>query len=101
MEEEESELSRKIKRKAKRKAKDVLISVMPLLIVILVLIVVLESVFSVFTNIMDKMIELGANLKTRLDSFWKWFTDDYWIKLDKEIEYTEVDEETRTGNNKD
>lgn len=101
MEEEESELSRRAKQKAKKIAIRILIKILPIIVGILVVIVVATSVLSIFTNIMDKMLELAANIKTAVTSFWKWFTDDYWIKLDKEIEYTEVDEETRTGNNKD
>lgn len=98
--EEESELSRLAKQKAKRTAKRLLIKILPVIAGILVLVLVATAVASIFTNIMEKLAELAANVKTRLDSFWKWFTDDYWIKLDKEIEFTEIDEETRSGSSK-
>lgn len=100
MEEEESQVSRMAKQKAKNLGKKILIKMLPYIIGLLLVIVIASSVFSIFTSIMDKMVELAANVKTNVISFWKWVTDDYWIKLDKEIEFTVVDPETRTRNNK-
>ena len=100
MEDEESQVSRMAKQKAKNLGKKILIKLLPYIIGLLLVIVIASSVFSIFTSIMDKMVELAANVKTNVISFWKWVTDDYWIKLDKEIEFTVVDPETRTRNNK-
>ena len=98
--EEESQLSRKAKEKAKRFAKKIFIKLLPVILGILILIVIATSVLSIFTSIMDKMAELAANIKTSLTNFWKWLTDDYWIKLDKEVEFEVTDPQTRTANNK-
>ena len=97
--EEESELSRKAKQKAKNKVKKLLLSALPTIIGILIVVVIAAGVLSIFTTMMDKMAELASNVKVTVSNFWKWFTDDYWIKLDKEIEFTGIDEATRSRSN--
>lgn len=64
---------------------------------VMITILLVSIVFCVFNAIKDKMIELASSIKNVAVGFWKWLTDDYWIKLDKEIDYEEVDVETRTG----
>ena len=39
------------------------------------------------------IIELSSKLVGAVKSFWNWLTNDYWIKLDEDIEY--VDSNTR------
>lgn len=64
---------------------------------VMIFVMLVGAIFSVFNTIKDKMIELASNIKTTVVSFWKWFTDDYWIKLDKEVEFETIDKDTRTN----
>ena len=84
---------------AKKIAKKALIKMMPVLVGLLIIIVIATAVFSVFTAIKDKVIEILSNVGNALNKFWKWLTDDYWIKLDDKVETTVTNEETRSGRN--
>lgn len=85
----------KIKAKLKRTLK---IKLVPIVAVIVALIIVAMSFYTIMMTVEGKLIELRSNLTTAVTSFWKWMTDDYWIKLDKEIEFSYLDEETRRRN---
>ncbi len=56
------------------------------------------SLLGVFEAVKQKIQELLSSIKKALASFWRWITDDYWIKLDDEIEYTTTTN-TRPANN--
>lgn len=63
----------------------------------MVMLMIIVTIVCVFNAIKDKMIELASSIKNTTISFWKWLTDDYWIKLNQEVEYEEIDAETRTN----
>ena len=84
---------------AKKIAKKALIKMTPALVGILIIVVIATAVFSVFSAIKDKVIEILSNVGTALNKFWKWIRDDYWIKLDDKVETTVTNEETRTRRN--
>lgn len=75
-------------------------AVLPVFISILIVVIIASAVFTVFTTIKEKMIELASNTKTAVTGFWKWFTDDYWIKLDEKVEVTTIDDSGRRNNQK-
>lgn len=75
-------------------------AVLPVFISILIIVIIASAVFTVFTTIKEKMIELASNTKTAVTGFWKWFTDDYWIKLDEKVEVTTLDDSGRRNNQK-
>lgn len=75
-------------------------AVLPVFISILIVVIIASAVFTVFTTIKEKMIELASNTKTAVTGFWKWFTDDYWIKLDEKVEVTAIDDSGRRNNQK-
>lgn len=79
----------KILKKLKRKM------LLPIIAGILSVIIIAMSFYAIMMTVENKLIELSSNLTTAVTSFWKWMTDDYWIKLDKEIEFSYLDEETR------
>lgn len=79
----------KIKNKLKRKI------LIPIVAGILAVIIIAMSFYAIIMTVEDKLIELSSNLTTAVTSFWKWMSDDYWIKLDKEIEFSYLNEETR------
>ena len=60
-------------------------------------IIVALCFFGLLNAMKDKMIDLFANAGTAIRGFiaetWQWMTDDYWIKLEEEVEYT-VDADT-------
>lgn len=66
---------------------------------ILVVIIIAVALLSIFTNVVDKLIELASGLGKSIRTFWKWIIDDYWIRLDDDIEYTATDN-TRSGSYK-
>mgnify|MGYP007121887910 FL=1 len=53
------------------------------------------SFYAIIMTVQDTLINLMSNATTTVSSFWKWMTDDYWIKLDKEIEFSYLDKDTR------
>ncbi len=79
----------KIKNKLKRKI------LIPIVAGILAVIIIAMSFYAITMTVESKLIELASNLSTAVTSFWKWMSDDYWIKLDKEIEFSYLNEETR------
>lgn len=82
--------------KQKKKVKKILImKLMPVVAGILAVIIVAMLFYTIIMTVEDKLIELSSNLTTAVTSFWKWMTDDYWIKLDKEVEFSYLNEETR------
>lgn len=85
----------KLSKNKKIAKKMILKYVMPIFITILVITILASAVFTIFTTIKEKMIELASNIKTAVSGFWKWFKDDYWIKLDEEIEVTVYDDSGR------
>lgn len=97
----EDKLKKAEKEKTKRMLKKkILPMILPIFIPILIVVIIGSSLLSVFTTMVDKLIELASNIKTTVASFWKWFTDDYWIKLDKEIEFEVLDQQTRRNDYK-
>lgn len=60
-------------------------------------IIIAACLFGVINAIKDKMVDLMANAATSVSGFlsktWQWMTDDYWIKLDEEMEFI-VDTDT-------
>lgn len=79
----------KIKNKLKRKI------LIPIVAGILAVIIIAMSFYAITMTVESKLIELASNLSTAVTSFWKWMSDDYWIKIDKEIEFSYLNEETR------
>ncbi len=79
----------KIKNKLKRKI------LIPIFAGSLAVILIAMSFYAIIMTVESKLIELSSNLTTSVTSFWKNMTDDYWIKLDKEIEFIYTNEETR------
>lgn len=61
------------------------------LIPLLIVVIMAASLFGVLNRMKNEMIQLFSNAKTSLTSFlsdvWKWFTDDYWIDLEEEMDY--------------
>lgn len=53
------------------------------------------SFYAIIMTVQDTLISLMSNATTTVSNFWKWMTDDYWIKLDKEIEFSYLDKDTR------
>ena len=84
----------------KKITKKILSTITPVLIGILIVIIITTAVFSVFTAIKDKVIEILSDARATLNKFWKWIRDDYWIKLDETVEITVTNEKTRTRRNK-
>lgn len=84
-----------IKNRTKGKLKKVAIGILIKMIPVLIIIVLATQLFTVFSEIKDIMIDLMSNIGTSVTSFWKNFTDDYWIKLDKETTFNNKNEETR------
>lgn len=89
IEEKANQEKNKIKNKFKRKM------LIPIIAGALAIVIILMSFYAITMTVENKLIELRSNLTTAVTSFWKWMTDDYWIKLDKEIEFSYLDEETR------
>lgn len=90
---------KKVEEKAKAKLKKALkIKLIPVVAGILALVIIAMFFYAIMMTVEGKLIELRSNLTTAVTSFWKWMTDDYWIKLDKEIEFSYLDEETRRRN---
>lgn len=56
---------------------------------ILIIVVIVSTFLTVLKAVLDKIIELGSKLIRSVQSFWNWLTNDYWIKLDEDIEYTD------------
>lgn len=82
--------SEKIKKKIRLK---IILAALKLLLPIMVIVILASSVLSIFTAVTDKMDELKSNITTFTTSVWKWFTNDYWIDIEKEIDCV-IDEET-------
>lgn len=61
----------------------------------LAVILIVLSFYAVIMTVQDTLINLMSNVTTSVSSFWKWMRDDYWIKLDKEVEFSYIDEATR------
>lgn len=80
-----------VKKALKRKIIEVIVGMLAVILIAL-------SFYAIIMTVQDKLIQLSSNLTTAVTSFWKWMTDDYWIKLDKEIEFSYLDEETRSRN---
>lgn len=80
-----------VKKALKRKIIEVIVGMLAVILIAL-------SFYAIIMTVEDKLIQLSSNLTTAVTSFWKWMTDDYWIKLDKEIEFSYLDEETRRRN---
>lgn len=74
--------SKEIRKKIKRKLILIALKCLPVLIAGIVL-------FSIFQSITDKMIQLLSSISTSVSGLWQWITDDYWIDLGEEIEYTD------------
>lgn len=61
-------------------------------ICVMVFVIIISALLSVFDSVKEKLIELASNIGQVLKSFWNWLTDDYWIKLDDDIEYKTLDD---------
>lgn len=62
----------------------------------IVLLLIITTIVGVFNAVKEKVLELLSSLGKGLRTFWKWIADDYWLKLDEDIEYTDIDD-TRSG----
>lgn len=82
--------SDKVKRKIKLK---IVLGAIKMIIPLLLIITLASSLLSIFTAVADKMDGLKSNITTFTTNVWKWFTNDYWIDIEKEIECV-IDEET-------
>lgn len=67
---------------------------------ILVIVIIAVTLISIFSNVVEKLMELASNLGKAAKSFWNWLIDDYWIRLDDDIEYTTTDN-TRPGSHEE
>lgn len=85
-----NEIVDKIRKREFRKA------CLKLLCIVLSIVLCASTYLSIINSVVDKIIELAQNLGKSIRTFWKWITDDYWIKLDDDIEYTTIDN-TRSG----
>lgn len=96
LEEKVNQEKNKIKNKFKRKI------LIPVVAGALALIIILMSFYAITMTVENKLIELRSNMTTAVTGFWKKLvqsiTDDYWIKLDEEVEFSYLDEETRRRN---
>ncbi len=84
--------SKAVKKKIKAGLRNILIGT-------LIVVILVSAVFSIFKAVYEKVVELLSSIGRELRSFWRWITDDYWIRLDDDIEYTTIDD-TRSGSNK-
>lgn len=88
----EQEKKHKIKRRLKLK-------LIPVVAGALALIIIAMSFYAITMTVESKLIELRSNMTTAVTGFWKKLvqsiTDDYWLKLDEEVEFSYLDEETR------
>lgn len=82
--------------KSKAFKKRVKAGLIRLLICALILVIIIGAFVSIFSGVVEKVKELLSNIGKGIRSFWKWITDDYWIRLDDDIEYTTTDN-TRSG----
>lgn len=71
-----------------------------ILICVLIFVIIIGAVVSIFNGVVEKIKELLSSIGRELRTFWKWITDDYWIRLDDDIEYTSTDN-TRSGSHKE
>lgn len=88
LEEKANQEKNKIKNKFKRKI------LIPVVAGIVVLMLLLLSFYAIIMTVQGTLINLMSNVTTSVSDFWKWMKDDYWIKLDKEIEFSYLNEET-------
>ncbi len=84
----EEKAKSKLKKSLKRKLIIVIAGVMSFILLLL-------SFYAIIMTVQDKLISLMSNVTTSVSNFWKWMRDDYWIKLDEEIEFSYLDENTR------
>ena len=82
-----------VKKARKRKLMTVLAGALAIMLV-------LVSFYAIIMTVQDTLIGLMSNVTTSVSNFWKWMRDDYWIKLDKEIEFSYLDEDTRAREEK-
>lgn len=89
-EKEKDEAKKKLKKSLKRKLMMVIAGIMSFLIII-------SAFYAIIMTIEGALVELWSNVTTSISKFWKWIRDDYWIKLDEEMEFSYLDEDTRTN----
>ncbi len=87
---EESENKRKSKLK-----KAVIAKLIPIVAGILGIIIIGMSVYSIIMTVQDGIASLLSSAGATISNFFKWLNDDYWIKLDKEIDSSSIDPNTR------
>lgn len=91
----EQETKHKIKRSLKMK-------LIPIVAGALAIVIILMSFYAITMTVENKLIELRSNMTTAVTGFWEKIiqsiTDDYWLKLDEEVEFSYLDEETRRRN---
>lgn len=75
--------NKKIKKRIKWK---IILGIVKLLIPLLIIIIIASSLLSIFTSIADKMNELQGNIVKFTTNVWKWFSNDYWINIEKDID---------------
>lgn len=93
----DEELKKQAKQKAKKIAKSILIKIAPILIGLLIVVIIAGGVFSIFSEIKERIVGFLSDVSTTLSKYWKHFIDDEWIKLDEEIEFNNTNTDTRTG----
>ena len=84
--------SKAVKKKIKK-------GLMNILVGLLIVVMIVTAIYSIFKAVYEKVVVLLSSIGRELRSFWKWIIDDYWIRLDDDIEYTIIDD-TRSGSNK-
>lgn len=89
----EEEAKAKAKKALKRKAIPIMAGIAGALLVLLFF-------YAIIMTVENTLMGLMSNVTTSVSNFWKWMTDDYWIKLDEEIEFSYLDEETRRRDEK-
>ena len=60
-------------------------------------IIMVFSFFSIVSTVRDKMAYLMSEVGVTIRGFWQWIRDDYWIDLEKELEYTDENGEVITS----
>ncbi|MCI8361741.1 MAG: hypothetical protein HFJ41_01035 [Clostridia bacterium] len=89
-------IEQKVEEEAKAKLKKMLKKkIIKVVLISVAILSVLLSFYAITMTVQDTLIKLMSNVTTSVSSFWKWMRDDYWIKLDKEIEFSYIDEATR------
>ena len=84
------------KEQAKEVGKKILLKIAPYILAAVGIIIGALAFFAVIMAVKDSLVEIGSKLTASSQGFWRWLTDDYWTKLDQEIDITYVDNSGNT-----